>query len=43
MKTLKKGLKIFGIAILLVLLVGASIVMYNWRDRHPDYSIDIKI
>ncbi|MEZ4971032.1 MAG: hypothetical protein R2814_15485 [Flavobacteriaceae bacterium] len=43
MKTLKKGLKIFGAAILLAVLVGTSIVMYNWRDRHPDYAIDIKI
>ena len=43
MKTLKKGLKIFGIGILILLLVGASVVMYNWRDRHPDYSIDLKI
>jgi len=43
MKILKKGLKIFGIGILLLLLVGTSVVMYNWRDRHPDYAIDLKI
>ena len=43
MKTLKKWLKIIGISILLLLLVGASVVVYNWRDRHPDYSIDLKI
>ncbi|HCO84821.1 MAG TPA: hypothetical protein DIT95_15005, partial [Arenibacter sp.] len=43
MKTLKKALKILGIGILLLIIVGASVVMYNWRDRHPDYSIDLKI
>ena len=28
--------------ILLAVIVASCIVMYNWRDRHPDYSIDIK-
>lgn len=43
MKTLKKGLKIVGSIFLLLLLVAASITVYNWRDRHPEYTVDIKI
>src|SRR5690606_23722968 len=43
MKMLKKGLKVLGI-ILLLLLIGAAIVATNnWRDRHPDYTVDLKI
>ena len=39
MKRIFKGL---GLFILLAVIVASCIVMYNWRDRHPDYSIDIK-
>jgi len=36
---------IFGIGITQVLIIAVISIwfMYNWRDRHPDYSIDIKI
>ncbi|MDX1326486.1 MAG: hypothetical protein R3299_02195 [Arenibacter sp.] len=43
MKVFKRILKTLGIALLLLLVIAASISLYNWRDRHPDYSIDIKI
>ena len=40
MKRILKGL---GILILLLVITISSIFMYNWRDRHPDYFIDLKI
>lgn len=40
---MKKILKYLGIILLLVLVVLVSITLYNWRDRHPDYAIDLKI
>ncbi|MFK5974336.1 MAG: hypothetical protein QM485_13775 [Flavobacteriaceae bacterium] len=40
---MKRILKVLGIIILLIIVVIGGIFMYNWRDRHPDYSIDIKI
>ncbi|MEM9141895.1 MAG: hypothetical protein AAGA86_02835 [Bacteroidota bacterium] len=40
MKRFFKGL---GLFILLAILVVICILMYNWRDRHPDYAIDVKI
>ena len=40
MKKIFKGL---GLFILLVVIVVSCIFIYNWRDRHPDYAIDIKI
>ena len=40
---MKKWLLRIGV-VFLVLIIGISIwFMYNWRDRHPDYSLDIKI
>ena len=40
---MKKWLLRIGV-VFLVLVIGISIwLMYNWRDRHPDYSLDIKI
>ncbi len=38
---MKKFFKYLGILILLIVLVIGGIFMYNWRDRHPGYSIDI--
>ncbi|VAX19662.1 hypothetical protein MNBD_IGNAVI01-1238, partial [hydrothermal vent metagenome] len=32
-----------GIILLLIVIVISAWVMYNWRDRNPDYSVDIKI
>lgn len=40
---MKKILKYLGIFLLLALVVLGSITLYNWRDRHPDYAIDLKI
>lgn len=40
MKRIFKGL---GLFILLAVIVVSCIFMYNWRDRHPDYSIDVTI
>ncbi|NOX67333.1 MAG: hypothetical protein GXO85_16420, partial [Chlorobi bacterium] len=40
---MKKLFLWIGIIILLIVIVISSWVMYNWRDRNPDYSIDIKI
>ncbi len=40
---MKKWLIGIGIGIILVLIVISSWLMYNWRDRHPDYSVDLKI
>lgn len=40
MKRILKGL---GLVILLVIVVASCIVIYNWRDRHPDYTIDVRI
>lgn len=40
---MKKWLLRIGILFLLIVIGIASWVMYNWRDRNPDYSIDIKI
>ncbi|MEO9894256.1 hypothetical protein [Aurantibacter sp.] len=43
MKTIKRILKGAVLFILLVIIVVGSIFIYNWRDRHPDYAIDLKI
>ena len=40
---MKKWLKISGIVIVILLITIVSIFLYNWRDRHPDYTIDLKI
>src|SRR5690606_41955701 len=40
---MKKFLKFFGFLILLALLAISGIFMYNWRDRNPDYAIDLKL
>lgn len=40
---MKKFLKGFGVLILLIIITIGSILLYNWRDRNPDYAIDIKI
>ncbi len=40
---MKKWLKRVGIILLVILLVLISILMYNWRDRHPYYVVDLKI
>ena len=40
---MKKWLKITGIVIVILLITIVSIFLYNWRDRHPDYTIDLKI
>ncbi len=40
---MKKVLKYIGIILLLSTIIGAGIVIYNWRDRHPGYSIDLKL
>ena len=40
---MKKILKYLGIFLLLVVIILGSITVYNWRDRHPDYAIDLKI
>ncbi|WP_027075459.1 hypothetical protein [Maribacter antarcticus] len=39
---MKKLFKVFGIIILLVILSISVLFIYNWRDRHPGYAIDIK-
>ncbi|MCM4168580.1 hypothetical protein KCTC52924_02157 [Arenibacter antarcticus] len=43
MKAFKRIIKITGLLFFLFLIVLVSIAMYNWRDRHPEYSIDLKI
>lgn len=40
---MKKVFKGLGLFVLLVVIVVSCIFIYNWRDRHPDYAIDIKI
>ena len=40
---MKKWLKRIGWFLLICLLVACSIVMYNWRDRYPDYTVDLRI
>jgi len=40
---MKKILKIFGLMLLLFVLVICCIFMYNWRDRHPNYAIDLRL
>ncbi len=40
---MKKWLKSIGIILLIVLIALVSFFMYNWRDRHPNYSINLKI
>ena len=40
---MKKILKGFGILILLLIIVTSGFFVYNWRDRHPDYAIDIML
>jgi len=39
---MKKFFKVFGIIILLVIISISAMFIYNWRDRHPGYAIDIK-
>lgn len=43
MKIIKNGLKILGIALLLLLITATAIAINNLRDRHPDYVIDLNI
>ncbi len=40
---MKRILKWLALCVLLAIIVGSCIVMYNWRDRSPDYSIDVTI
>lgn len=40
---MKKFFKILGLLIVLIVLIIGGIFMYNWRDRHPDYAIDISL
>ena len=40
---MKKWLIRIGILITILFIVVISIFLYNWRDRHPDYVIDIHI
>jgi len=39
---MKKFIKLLGILMLLIVLIISGIFMYNWRDRQPDYAIDMK-
>ncbi|WP_273275839.1 hypothetical protein [Maribacter polysiphoniae] len=39
---MKKVLKVLGLLILLIVLIIGGIFIYNWRDRHPNYNIDLK-
>ncbi len=40
---MKRIFKWLGLFILLAVFAVSCIIMYNWRDRHPDYSIDVTI
>lgn len=40
---MKKFLKGLGILVILTMISIIGLLMYNWRDRHPDYKVDIKI
>lgn len=40
---MKKWLLRIGIVIILLLVTIISIFLYNWRDHHPGYTIDLKI
>ncbi len=40
---MKKWFLGIGIIFLLFVMIVSSWLMYNWRDRSPDYSIDIKV
>jgi hypothetical protein len=40
---MKKWFFRIGIISVIVVIAISLWLMYNWRDRHPDYSIDIKI
>ncbi|WP_111308047.1 hypothetical protein [Confluentibacter sediminis] len=40
---MKKFLKGLGILVILILVSIICIFMYNWRDRHPNYTVNIKI
>ena len=40
---MKKFLKIIGLMILLLIMIIGGIFVYNWRDRHPDYAIDLRL
>lgn len=40
---MKKFLRLFAFFILLLVLVVGGMFVYNWRDRHPDYAIDLKL
>ena len=39
---MKRIFKWLGMFILLAVVVVSCIFLYNWRDRHPGYSIDVK-
>ncbi|MFS4418036.1 hypothetical protein [Maribacter sp. 2307ULW6-5] len=39
---MKKVLKVLGLFALLAIMAMATLFIYNWRDRHPDYAIDLK-
>ena len=40
---MKKIFKILGTLLLIVVLIVAALFIYNWRDRNPDYALDIKL
>jgi len=40
---MKKWLIRIGIVIVLIVIAIISIFLYNWRDRHPDYSVNLQI
>lgn len=43
MKIFKKGLKILAVILLLLVLGAVILATNNWRDRHPDYTVDLRI
>ncbi|WP_149275326.1 hypothetical protein [Pareuzebyella sediminis] len=40
---MKRFFKVTGLLIVLAAIVVGGILVYNWRDRHPDYGIDINL
>ncbi len=40
---MKKWLIRIGLFIVVILITIVSIFLYNWRDRHPDYSVNLQI
>lgn len=38
-----KRLKIIGILLLFLIIIGGALVIYQTRDRHPDYLLDLTL